>query len=151
MTVGAQPAGMDDGSETTFTRIVAGELPSHTLYDGEATYAFLDANPVAPGHTLVVPKRPYERLQAVPADVATELFETVWALVPAVEAAVGADATTITLNNGSAAGQEVPHVHWHVVPRFDGDGTLVEYRSLLEEKPSESEMAAIAADIRERR
>lgn len=119
------------------------------MYEGEATDAFLNANPVAPGHTLVVSRDPYERLQAMPADVAAELFDVMRQLVPAIEAAVGADATTITLNNGPAADQEVPHVHWHVVPRFEGDGTLVEYHTLLEDGQSESEMASIAADIRE--
>jgi histidine triad (HIT) family protein len=137
--------------ETVFTRIVAGDLPSYTIYKDDSTYAFLDTNPVAPGHTLVIPKAPYERLQEVPADVAADLIATIRKLVPAIEAGVGADATTITLNNGAAASQEIPHVHWHVVPRFEDDGTLVEYHSLFDDELDELGMESIATDIRAKR
>ncbi len=105
-----------------FSQIVAGEIPARVVYEDETTLAFLDVNPLAPGHTLVIPKAEYERLNDVPNDVAAELYATIHRLVPAVEAAVDADATTVAFNNGEAAGQEVPHVHCHIVPRFDGDG-----------------------------
>lgn len=107
---------------TIFSQIVAGEIPARVVYEDETTMAFLDANPLAPGHTLVVPKEEYERLNDVPDDVATDLYATIHRLVPAVEDAVDADATTVAFNNGEAAGQEVPHVHCHVVPRFEDDG-----------------------------
>jgi histidine triad (HIT) family protein len=84
--------------------------------------AFLDANPLAPGHTLVVPKEAHERLRDLPDDVATELWAAVDELGPRVEDAVDADGLTVGVNDGEAAGQEVPHVHVHLVPRFDGDG-----------------------------
>ncbi|WP_254766203.1 HIT family protein [Salinilacihabitans rarus] len=105
-----------------FTKIVEGEIPARVVYEDETTMAFLDANPLAPGHTLVVPKAEYERLNDVPPDVAADLYATLHELVPAVEEAVDADATTVAFNNGEAAGQEVPHVHGHIVPRFEGDG-----------------------------
>lgn len=107
---------------TIFSQIVAGDIPARVVYEDESTFAFLDANPLAPGHTLVIPKEEYERLNDVPDDVATDLYATIHRLVPAVEEAVDADATTVAFNNGEAAGQEVPHVHCHIVPRFDGDG-----------------------------
>ncbi len=107
---------------TIFTKIVEGEIPARIVYEDETTIAFLDANPLAPGHTLVIPKAEYERLNDVPAEEATALYETIHRLVPAVEAAVDADATTVAFNNGEAAGQEVPHVHCHLIPRFEGDG-----------------------------
>ncbi|WP_254863909.1 HIT family protein [Halovivax gelatinilyticus] len=135
--------------ETVFTRIVAGDLPSETIYADGTASAFLDANPVAPGHTLVVPNSPYRRLQEMPPEEASALLSTLYELVPAIERAVGADATTIVLNNGPEAGQEVAHVHWHVIPRFDDDGTLVEYHSLLEDGLDESERASIADAIRD--
>ena len=105
-----------------FSQIVAGEIPARVVYEDESTMAFLDANPLAPGHTLVIPKAEYERLNDVPEDVATDLYATIHRMVPAVEEAVDADATTVAFNNGEAAGQEVDHVHCHIVPRFDGDG-----------------------------
>ncbi|AXR76701.1 HIT family protein [Natrarchaeobaculum sulfurireducens] len=105
-----------------FSQIVAGEIPARVVYEDESTMAFLDANPLAPGHTLVIPKAEYERLNDVPEDVATDLYATIHRMVPAIEEAVDADATTVAFNNGEAAGQEVDHVHCHIVPRFDGDG-----------------------------
>lgn len=105
-----------------FCRIVDGEIPSYTVYEDEAVFAFLDANPLAPGHTLVIPKVHHERLNDVPAAEAGDLYAAVHELVPAVEAAVDAPATTVAFNNGEAAGQEVPHVHAHIVPRTEGDG-----------------------------
>lgn len=107
---------------TIFTQIVEGEIPARIVYEDETTVAFLDANPLAPGHTLVIPKEEYERLNDVPDDVATDLYATIHRLVPVVEDAVDADASTVAFNNGEAAGQEVPHVHCHIVPRFEGDG-----------------------------
>ena len=84
--------------------------------------AFLDANPLSPGHTLVVPKEPHERLRDTPPGLSAEIFEAVRTLTPAIEDAVDADATTVGINDGPAAGQEVPHLHVHIVPRFEGDG-----------------------------
>jgi len=86
------------------------------VYEDETTIAFLDANPLAPGHTLVIPKDEYERLNDVPEDIATDLYATIHRMVPAVEEAVDADATTVAFNNGEESGQEVPHVHCHIVP-----------------------------------
>jgi len=107
---------------TIFEQIIAGDIPARIVYETETVAAFLDANPLAPGHTLVVPKEPYERLDEMPEDVAADVWAAVQELTPHIETAVDADATTIGVNNGEAAGQEVPHVHVHVVPRFEGDG-----------------------------
>ncbi len=105
-----------------FCQIRDGELPSRTVYEDDQTIAFLDANPLARGHTLVVPRTHRERLNDATREEAAALFETVHELTPRIEAAVDADATTVAINNGDAAGQEVDHVHVHVVPRFHGDG-----------------------------
>ena len=110
------------GDPTIFEQIIAGDIPARIVYETETVAAFLDANPLAPGHTLVVPKEPYERLDEIPGDIAADLWAAVQELTPRIEAAVDADATTVGVNNGEAAGQEVPHVHVHVVPRFEGDG-----------------------------
>lgn len=105
-----------------FCRIVSGNAPSRTVFEDETTMAFLDVNPLARGHTLVVPKEHYARLNDLPDDLATDLLATLYRLVAPVEDAVEADASTIAFNNGQAAGQEIPHVHAHIVPRFRGDG-----------------------------
>lgn len=108
-------------SKTIFEKIVDREIPARIVHETETTLAFLDAHPLARGHTLVVPKEPYEQLQELPPELSADLFETVHELTPIVEDAVEADATTIGINNGKASGQEVPHVHVHIIPRFDGD------------------------------
>jgi histidine triad (HIT) family protein len=107
---------------TIFERIIDGDIPAHIVHETDHAVAFLDANPLAPGHTLVVPREPYTRLRDAPPEVSAGVFEVVRTVAPAVEDAVDADATTVGINDGTAAGQEVPHLHVHVVPRFEGDG-----------------------------
>jgi histidine triad (HIT) family protein len=108
-------------SECIFCQIVDGEIPADVVYEDEHTVAFLDANPLAEGHTLVIPREHRERVGNLPEDEAGEYFRSVPKIVDAVENAVGADGATVAFNDGSAAGQEVPHAHLHIVPREHGD------------------------------
>jgi histidine triad (HIT) family protein len=108
-------------ADNIFRKILDGEIPSHDVYEDDETYAFLDVNPLARGHTLVIPKQDAETLEDLD-DGGEALFDTVRRLAPRVADAVDAPAYNIGLNNGEAAGQEVPHVHAHIVPRFEGDG-----------------------------
>jgi len=108
--------------DCVFCAIVDGEIPAHTVHETGTTLAFLDANPLAEGHALVVPKAHHARLDEMPADLAADVFAAVHELVPRVEAAVDADAVTVGVNDGAAAGQEVPHAHVHLVPRTADDG-----------------------------
>jgi len=108
-------------ADNIFRKILDGEIPSRDVYEDEETYAFLDVNPLARGHTLVIPKQDAEALEELD-DGGEALFDTVRRLAPRVADAVDAPAYNIGLNNGEAAGQEVPHVHAHIVPRFEGDG-----------------------------
>lgn len=105
-----------------FCSIVSGDIPARTVASNEHAQAFLDVNPLSPGHTLVIPTGHYETLEDTPQSLATPVFDLVSELTPRIEDAVDADATTIGINNGVAAGQEIPHLHVHIVPRFDGDG-----------------------------
>jgi len=132
-----------------FCRIVDGDLPSRTVYESDEALAFLDANPLTAGHTLVVPRDHYETVGDLPPGTAGAVFEAVSAVTPRVEAAVDADATTVAVNNGEAAGQEVPHTHVHIVPRFEGDGNGPVHR-LFGSRPalSNEELDAVAAAIR---
>ncbi|WP_251342158.1 HIT family protein [Haloplanus halophilus] len=135
-------------SDCIFCSIVDGEIPSHTVHEDDAVTAFLDANPLARGHTLVIPKAHHERLNDLPADLAADLFAAVHDLTDRVEAAVDAEATTVAVNNGELAGQEVPHVHVHIVPRFEGDGGRP-IHALIEERPDvdDDELVDVAAAI----
>jgi len=131
-----------------FCQIVDGQIPGRTVYEDEATLAFLDVNPLAAGHTLVIPKAHHEHVQDMPVDLAGALFETVREVTPAVEAAVDAPATMIALHNGEVAGQEIPHVHVHVVPRFEDDqaGPIHALFGSHQEM-ADDELDAIEADI----
>lgn len=131
-----------------FCSIVAGDIPARTVGETDETLAFLDVNPLAAGHTLVIPKGHYETIADAPADVTAAVFDEIAELTPAVESAVDADASNIGINNGSAAGQEIAHLHGHVVPRFDGDGGRP-IHAVAGQRPdlSDEEMDGIRDDI----
>jgi histidine triad (HIT) family protein len=135
---------MDD---CIFCGIVAGEIPGHTVYEDDETMAFLDANPLARGHTLVIPREHHERVGDLPPDVAGAVGRTIAAVAPAVEDAVDAPASTIAYNNGEAAGQEISHVHAHVVPRAPGDGGSAIHALFDVIDTSDEALAAVAEDV----
>ena len=105
-----------------FCRILAGEIPGKVVWQDEYAYAFLDIHPLTEGHVMVIPKGHWQHLEELPADAVAGLFRGVAHVAAAARLALGVDATTIGINNGRDAGQVVPHVHVHVVPRRDGDG-----------------------------
>ncbi|WP_435126657.1 HIT family protein [Halobaculum sp. D14] len=131
-----------------FCAIVAGDIPGRIVAESEDAVAFLDANPLAEGHTLVVPKSHHQRLGDMSAAESRAVFDLLYDVAPRIEDAVGADAHTIGVNDGEAAGQEVPHVHVHVVPRFDGDGGGP-IHAVAGERPdlSDDELDGIAEEI----
>lgn len=108
-------------ADCIFCRIVRGEVPARKVYEDEWAVAFLDAFPLARGHTLVVPRAHVPRVEDLGDQEAKAVFAAVHKLTARVTKAAGAQAMTIAVNNGKEAGQEVPHVHVHLVPRFAGD------------------------------
>ncbi|HVL86643.1 MAG TPA: HIT family protein [Candidatus Thermoplasmatota archaeon] len=105
-----------------FCKIVARQIPARIVHEDEETLAFLDVHPLAEGHALVVPKAHRARLEDLNEDEARAFFATVVKVNRRSRKATGAPATTLAVNNGPEAGQEVPHLHLHVVPRVKGDG-----------------------------
>lgn len=105
-----------------FCKIIAGEIPAKVIMQNEKAMALLDAFPLAAGHSLVIPKSHYAKVQQMSEQDAMAMFEIVWKLIGAVETGSQVNASTIAIHNGSEAGQEVPHVHAHIVPRKRGDG-----------------------------
>lgn len=131
-----------------FCRIIEGEAPARVVYEDEDTMAFLDVNPLSEGHTLVVPKAHHETLTDLPEDEGAKLMRTIHRITPEIEAAVDADATTVGFNNGVAAGQEIDHVHGHIVPRFEKDGGRpIHAVAGRNPKLSDEELDDIAEDI----
>ena len=111
--------------DCVFCGIVAGDLPSYDLYEDDDVLAFLDANPIAPGHALVVPKAHRERLTDMDAAETAAVFDAARRLAGAIEDALDPDGYNLFQANGEAAGQEVFHSHVHVLPREAGDGIRI--------------------------
>jgi len=105
-----------------FCRIVAGEIPSSKVYEDDRVLAFMDINPVASGHTLVIPKTHAADIGALLPEDLTALALALGRIAPAVMKAVQAEGYNVLNNRGAAAGQAVEHVHFHVIPRKAGDG-----------------------------
>jgi len=103
-----------------FAKILRGELPSHRVYEDEATIAFMDVMPQGIGHTLVVPKAPSRNLLDADPTIFGALFATVQKLARAVKTAFDADGVVVMQFNEAASGQSVYHLHVHVIPRFEG-------------------------------
>lgn len=109
-------------SDCVFCQIVNGNIDAKKVYENEHAFAFLDANPLVDGHTVVVPKSHVKRFSDLDSEIASGIFDAVQHVHEAILTALDADGTNIGLNDGEAAGQAVPHTHIHVIPRYAGDG-----------------------------
>ena len=133
--------------ECIFCRIAAGEVPSTKVHEDGVCLAFMDIGPLAPGHVLVVPKAHYEMIWDVPEAQAAHLGAQVAALAAAVKDAAGAEGVNVLQNNGRVSGQEVMHVHFHLIPRRAGDGLGYRWPA----KPADPEVLEAQAEaIRKR-
>ncbi len=108
-------------ADCVFCRIAAGELDARRVLDTAHCVAFLDAAPLAPGHTLVVPKAHFEGLHDMPPEVVRDVAVATQRVGRAIREAVGPAGYNVLQNNGTVAGQVVMHVHFHVIPRTEGD------------------------------
>jgi histidine triad (HIT) family protein len=105
-----------------FCKIIAGKISARVIMENEKAMALLDAFPLSAGHTLVIPKLHYTKVQEMSEQDAMAVFEIIWKVAGAVEAGSQVNASTIAIHNGSEAGQEIPHMHAHIVPRKRDDG-----------------------------
>jgi histidine triad (HIT) family protein len=104
-------------AETIFGKILSGAIPCHKVFEDERVFAFLDINPLSTGHTLVVPKEPASTLDALSDESAAALGRVLPRICRAVIAVTGVRDYNVLENNGSAAHQAVPHVHFHIIPK----------------------------------
>ena len=116
-------------SETVFTKIIRGEIPCHRVYEDERVFAFLDIAPLAPGHVLVVPKEPAPTLDALSEESAAAIGRVLPRIARAVVAVTGTRDFNVLQNNGAAAHQAVPHVHFHVIPKPASGGLGIDWPS----------------------
>ncbi|MFA6415900.1 MAG: HIT family protein [Candidatus Paceibacterota bacterium] len=105
-----------------FCKIITGEVPCYKIWENDHFLAFLDANPINPGHTLIIPKDHANDLFDLSPTILRELGETVQKVAHMVKIGTQADGINLGMNNGRAAGQLIFHTHIHIIPRFEGDG-----------------------------
>jgi histidine triad (HIT) family protein len=118
-----------------FCKIVNDSTSARIIDQNDKAIAFLDAFPLSAGHTLIVPKSHYSKVQDMDREYSSDVFNLLWKVSGAVEKAAGVNASTIAIHNGREAGQEVPHVHVHIIPRSlrDGAGPV---HSMFKERPN---------------
>ena len=133
-------------NDNVFAKILRGELPCHKVYEDDDTLAFMDIMPRADGHTLVIPKTPSINMFDVEPGDLSKLMETVRRLAPIVRDAMEAEGILIQQFNEAAAGQMVFHIHFHIVPRREGE-TLRRHSGEMEDPEV---LAANAEKIRNR-
>jgi histidine triad (HIT) family protein len=109
-------------SDCIFCKIASKEIPATVVHENEEVMVIMDIGPIIKGHALVIPKKHYDPVTETPDTMLTTLHLTAKKVAQAQMNAFGADGVNIIQNNGKAAGQEVPHIHVHVIPRFVDDG-----------------------------
>ena len=135
---------------TLFEKIISGEVPSHQVASGPGWYAFLDIFPRREGHTLVVPMRGVSHLAALREDERSQLMNGVAEVQKRLGRHFNTSDFTVCIHDGPLAGQEVPHVHVHVLPRTEGDsgGTLMSmWPSTASSSPDHEHLQRLAASL----
>ena len=132
-----------------FAKIIAGEIPSHKIFETPHAVAILDAFPLVEGHALLLPKHPCVDVTDMPPDVAASVLKELPRLARLVQQATGADGVNIAQNSGKAAGQVVFHCHFHVIPRFDSDQKPIAFGASRKSMISGDEAASVLSRMKE--
>ena len=127
-----------------FCDIVDGKRMGHVLYEDDYHIAFLDKYPIDVGHSLIIPRKHSEKITDMDSEEVGNIFAIVPKIAQAILDATDADAFSIGQNNGKAAKQIVPHVHIHIIPRYNGKGTIWTKRQIS----NEDELMELAKKIR---
>lgn len=131
--------------DCVFCKIVAGKLPCFKLLEDETTIAFMDINPVNPGHALAVAKGHWPTVDVIPPDVLASVARTAQRVAKAVFKELKPQGVNLVQANGEGAGQSVPHLHVHIMPRRPGDGLILNW----EPKPGDmKEIEAVAKRLK---
>ena len=127
-----------------FCDILEGKRDGHFLYEDEYHVAFLDKYPIDVGHSLVIPREHHERITDMDSQAVGNLFAIVPKIASAVLEATGADAFSLGQNNGRAAKQIIPHVHIHIIPRYNSKGSIWTKRQIS----NDEELCGLASKIK---
>lgn len=109
-------------SDCLFCKIVSGDIPCYKIWEDDRFLAFLDIKPINLGHTLIIPKNHAQDLFDLESEDCAGLGEAIQNVAQLVKAGTEADGINLGMNNGPAAGQLIFHAHFHIIPRFEGDG-----------------------------
>lgn len=132
-------------SDCIFCQIVAGQIPSSTVYEDEEVLAFLDITQVTKGHTLVIPKKHYRNMLEMDSEAASALFARVPKIAQNLQKKLQAKGINIINNNEEAAGQTVFHTHVHLLPRFDdADGLKLTFET---KEPDFAALSQLAQEV----
>ena len=129
---------------TIFTEIIERKRPGFIIFEDDNHMAILDKYPIDTGHSLVIPKIPYEKITEMPKNEVAELFSLIPEIANAILKATGAVAFSIAQNNGKEAKQIIPHVHVHIIPRYADKATLWTKRGI----PSDDELEELHQKIK---
>ena len=129
---------------TIFTEIIEGKRPGFIIFEDDSHIAILDKYPIDTGHSLVLPKVPYEKITEMPKNEVAELFSLIPQIANTILKATGAVAFSIAQNNGKEAKQIIPHVHVHIIPRYADKATLWTKRGI----PSDDELEELRQKIK---
>ena len=135
-------------NDCVFCDIVSGRSACSLVYEDDTALAFMDIYPVYPGHTLVIPRGHVQDLASCPAELAGHLFSCCAELAPAIAAATAADGFNVWTANGKEAGQDVFHLHLHILPRFEGDDFGLRFPKGYPVAAARAELEEMAATIR---
>lgn len=133
-------------ADCIFCKMVAGEIPVTKIYEDDTVLAFLDIGPLSDGHSLIIPKQHFEKLDECPDTILSEVTKQLGRIAKAIAKATNSEGYNVLSNNGKAAGQLVNHLHFHVICRKEGDGVFDRWPSF---KYPSGKMEKLAAKIRE--
>jgi histidine triad (HIT) family protein len=134
-------------ADTIFSKIIAGEIPCHRVYEDDKVLAFLDINPLSKGHTLIIPKEPAVTLDQLSDESAAAIGRVLPRLARAILQATGATAYNVLQNNGVGGHQAVMHVHFHIIPKYaDGSGLGIGWPARQLNAEDGRQLAAAIAD-----
>ena len=120
-------------TDCIFCDIINGKLPCHLIHKDDNHIVILDRYPIDVGHSLIITKKPYEKLTDMSVEEIMDLFSKIPKIISAIIKATKADGFSIAQNNGKAAKQIVPHVHVHIIPRYNTTETLWTQRKLMKD------------------
>jgi histidine triad (HIT) family protein len=136
-----------DTSHCIFCKLVKGEIPSFIVYEDEHTIAFSDIHPVAPGHTLVIPKVHAANIFSISKESWSQVQETVRKVAGALEKGMECDGINLMMNNREHAGQVVDHAHVHLIPRYKNDGLKLWPHGAFNKEQTEEAVEKIKAEL----